>query len=101
VTVSVILNIGEYIDTKKAMSKLPGYPWNLNLIKMWKITAFFLTQKVIIVSYNQEMRKSLCRETTNEDKHNLNKQKHGYLIHTWSDKACKDKFVNLTLPSSL
>ena len=74
VTVSVILKIGEYIYTKIAMSKLPGYPWNLNLIKMWKITQFFLTQKVIIVSCKQEMRKSLCRESTNENKHNLKLQ---------------------------
>ena len=27
----------------------------------------------------------------------LNKQKHGYLIHTWSDKALKDNVVNLSL----
>ena len=30
-----------------------------------------------------------CREIANQKKNSLNKQKHGYLIHTWSDKAFK------------
>ena len=31
----------------------------------------------------------------------LKKQKHGYLIHTWSDKAFKGIVVNRALPSLL
>ena len=39
------------------------------------------------------------RESENEKKNNLIKPKHGYLIHTWSDKAFKSSVVNLALSS--
>ena len=44
----------------------------------------FNSDNFSIAFYNQEMRKLVCREI---EKNSLKKQKHGYLIHTWSDCA--------------
>ena len=41
---------------------------------------------------------TFCRETLNDQKQFKGK-KHGYLIHTWLDKAFKGSLVNRALPS--
>ena len=45
------------------------------------------------------MRKSTFAENPQLKIDGLKKQKHGYLIYTWSDKAVKCTFVNLAVPS--
>ena len=72
---------------------------------MWKISSISLTWKVFIFMsfsiafYKKKLRKSLSRRNANEKKNSLNKQKHWYLIHTWSDQAFNATVVNQTLPS--
>ena len=71
--------------------------------KMWKITVVFLSR--ISVYYCKFLRRfSLSRiaQISFEEKlliNHLNKQKHGYLINTWSDKLFKGTFVKQALPS--
>ena len=45
------------------------------------------------------MRKTLLQRNRKWSKNNLQKHKHGYLIHTWSDRAIKGASVNRALPS--
>ena len=45
------------------------------------------------------MRKSTFAENPQLKMDGLKKQKHGYIIYTWSDKAVKCTFVNLAVPS--
>ena len=99
-TVTVISNMTLY--AKMAMSDLQRYPWNLNLIKNMKDNGVFLTRKVFIyvmfsiASHNREMCDSFLQRIHKWKKNSLFKQKHRYLIHTWSDKAT---LVNRALPS--
>ena len=61
---------------------------------MFNFNSFF------IASFKQEMSKSFSQRNPMWTKKNsLEKQKHGYLIHVWSDKAFKGTVVNRTLPS--
>ena len=45
------------------------------------------------------MHKSLSQKTHKYENKKFKKQKHGYLIYTWSDKAFKGTIVNQALPS--
>ena len=74
-----------------------------NLIKNVEDNVVFLSR--ISVYYCKFLRRfSLSRiaQISFEEKlliHHLNKQKHGYLINTWSDKLFKGTFVKQALPS--
>ena len=50
----------------------------------------FISADFYIVSYKQERPQMKI--------HSLNKQKHAYIIHTWSDKAFKETDENGALP---
>ena len=62
-----------------------------------------MTQKVVNSDNSlffmwKKMGDSLWRETSKEKK-SLKKQKRGFTIHAWSDKAFKGIVANRTLPS--
>ena len=94
------------LHAKMTMPDLQLYPGNFNLIKNMEEIFVFLTQCLflwvslcsIVVLINKECASHFRREPTNEI-NSLKKQKHWYLIHTWSEKAVKGTVVNLTLPS--
>ena len=62
------------------MPDLQRYPWNLNLIKTWKITFIFVNFFI-----KHEMRELLAQKTTHENKP-VKETKHRYLIYALSDK---------------
>ena len=67
---------------------------------MWKIPSFcptgivFISVSFSIASQKQEIQVTLA-EKSQMKLNSLKKQKHWYLIHTWSDKASKGIVVNL------
>ena len=68
-TVSVISSDPPCTDGNAGFPKKPLQPYS---DKMWKIPSFFypkvfISVSISIVSYKQEMRKSFCRETANEN----------------------------------
>jgi len=66
--------------------------------KVWKILSFFWLEKCFflwvspLLVLSKKGATHFRRETANEI-NSLKKQKHWYLIHTWSDKALKDTVV--------
>ena len=73
------------------------------MIKNVKDIVVFLTRKAVIsVSFFHcflEVIKVIFAEKPHIKINSLKKQKHWYLIHTWSDKTFKGTVVNRTLPS--
>ena len=71
--------------------------------KMLRITSFFSLEKCCFSKTPLFLRNKNAEVTFPEKpqtkKNSLKKQKHGYLFHTWSDKAFKGTVVNRTLPS--
>ena len=80
------------LNAKMAMYDLQPYPWNLNLIKMWKITLFSWLEKWVFLWVSPlSLIIKKCVQVTSAEKpqtkiYSLKKQKHEYLIHTRSDK---------------
>ena len=69
---------------------------------MWK-NVVFLTQDVFIsvnfsIAVSKKCASHVSKKTTNENSYSLNEQKHGYFIHTWSDKAIQGIIVTVWLP---
>ena len=51
------------------------------------------------IAVSKKCASHVSKETTNENSYSLNEQKHGYFIHTWSDKAIQGIIVTVWLPS--
>ena len=93
------------IHLKRDMTDLQWYPWNLYLIHNVENIVVFLDLKVFIsdnsymFSCGRNARNFFCRETAQLKIISFWNYKHGYLIHTWSDKDFKGSVVNRALPS--
>ena len=77
------------------MSDSQQYPSNLDLIKNVKYTVVLHIFHFFFYARNAQV---TLAEKPQMKINSLKKQKHRYLIHTWSDKASKGTVVNLALP---
>ena len=81
------------LHAKIAMPDLQLHPWNLNLIKMWKILSFLFL--IFLHFFSKESKtKVIFAEKPQMKINSLKKQKHGFLIHAWPDKTFKGTVVN-------
>ena len=71
--------------------------WNHNRIKIVENTVVFLSARPLLI-LSKKCTGHFCRKTANKIK-SFTKQKHWYLVHTWSDKTFKGTAVNRVLPS--
>ena len=92
---SNIHQIHNFHFDEKANTKGLKRNCNRNFMQRWQYPIYNSTLETLI----RLKMCHYCKETAYEIKIFKKKQKHWYLIHTWSDKAFKGTVLNRTLPS--